>query len=52
MNKMEIVMKIMKNPRARKIAASPQARRLVLKAMQNEKVRKTVMKQVSKRLFR
>ncbi|WP_162924473.1 hypothetical protein [Rubrobacter indicoceani] len=52
MNKMALAMKILKHPQARKIAASPQARRLIFKAMQNEKVRKTVMKQVTKNLFR
>lgn len=48
---MKLAIRLLKSPRARKIAASPQTRRLVVKAMQNDRIRKAVFKQVSKRLF-
>lgn len=51
MRKTDIALKLLKSPHIHKLAKSPQARRIAVKAMKNEKVRKAVMKQVTKRLF-
>lgn len=51
MTKIDIAIKLLKSPRVRMIVKSPQARKIAVKAMKNEKVRKAVMKQVAKRLF-
>ncbi len=60
MKKMDIAMKLLKNPHAKKIATSPHAMKIVksphakkiaVKVMKNEKVRKAVMRQVAKRIF-
>jgi hypothetical protein len=49
--KIDIAIKLLKSPHAKKLVQSPQARRLAVKAWQNEKVRKAVIKQVTKRMF-
>lgn len=51
MKKIDIAIKLLESPQARKIATSPHAKRLVVKVMKNEKVREAVVKQVTKRLF-
>lgn len=51
MKKIDIAIKLQKSPHAKNIVKSPQARKLAVKAMKNEKVRKAVMKQVAKRIF-
>jgi hypothetical protein len=51
MNKVDLALKLLKSPHARKLAKSPRARKLVVRAMKNEKIRKAVIKQVTKRLL-
>jgi hypothetical protein len=60
MKKIDIALKLLKSPQAKKIAKSPQAmkivkspqaHRLAVKVMKNERVRKAVMRQVTKRIF-
>jgi hypothetical protein len=49
-NKTTIALAIMKNKQAREIAFNKQAREIAFKALKNDKLRKVVVKQVSRRL--